>query len=901
MPYKTPSILAALLLSVPLAQGLATTSQAQLLQVASSEFPRPESVPSGTRLRVGSSPSMAALSQALKGSFETAYAGSEIAVEADSSDDAIANLAAGDIDLAAIGRPLSAAEKSQGLVEVPINREKIAIIIGPDNAFSRSLTFEQFARIFRGEITNWSQVGGQSGPIRFVDRPETSDTRQALSGYDVFKGAPFEAGATATPVAVDDTAAVIQELGSDGISYAIANHVLDQDGVKILPMHGTLPDDPRYPYSQPRGYVYRGEPSPAVAAFLGYVTSAQGQTAIAAARRQEAAAVADALEDSTTTATADSAEAETAAPPASDPSTAEPTTTEATASGVAGETATNQADSERRGIPVWLWWLLPLALLGWLLWSLSRKRDRAGVSTAEAPPWPAEPSVTAPGPEPAPPVAPDPTLPGLTAPAAPVESSVPLETTGTLESAALGTAALGATALGAAALGSTSSEVTSETVSEAPPEAPSVAPADSTESVEAPDTPLPSDAAVTVDTPSMPVTNPATSSGSQAPPLPTMPPSIPTAAGAAGLAAGAAGLAAGAAGLAAGEDQSRVEASKYNVVGRPVSNEGLSDVDQGLSDLPDGYGESRIVLLPRDPQWAYAYWDIPNEHKEELRRQGGERLALRLYDVTDIDSTHETPHNLQQYDCEELARDWYLPIPVSDRDYLAEIGYLTIDGHWLVLARSNPIHIPPVYPSDWVENHFLTVSWNEDLRGKTLFTLTHPRHQSSQPLHEELFTLAQSAESMRIDGSLYGSMQHVPGSLVPQQAVSSYIFPSGAGLWEFPTVSGALPTLSGIGFAASVPPIRPRKFWLVADAELIVHGATEPDATVTIGGQPIQLGPDGAFRFQLSFQDGNLDYPIMAVANDGEQTRSIHMSFERETPERRTNTAEEAQDEWPPV
>ena len=60
------------------------------------------------------------------------------------------------------------------------------------------------------------------------------------------------------------------------------------------------------------------------------------------------------------------------------------------------------------------------------------------------------------------------------------------------------------------------------------------------------------------------------------------------------------------------------------------SMEVLATVDDGLGELPDGYGESRIVLLPRDPQWAYTYWDIPNEHKQELRNQGGSRLALPL-------------------------------------------------------------------------------------------------------------------------------------------------------------------------------------------------------------------------------------------------------------------------------
>jgi hypothetical protein len=403
----------------------------------------------------------------------------------------------------------------------------------------------------------------------------------------------------------------------------------------------------------------------------------------------------------------------------------------------------------------------------------------------------------------------------------------------------------------------------------------------------------------------------------------------PTAPGVIG-GAGAAGLATSAMdSLANSEEQSAVEASKYNVVGRPADQDlDLSTIDDGLPPLPTGYGESRIVLMPRDPQWAYIYWDAPHTHKEALRRQGGERLALRFYDVTDINLEHQTPHNMQQIDCDELAREWYVQIPVSDRDYQVDIGYLSGDGRWLVLARSNTIRIPPVYPSDWSEDHFMTVGWEENLTGKTLITLVDPRAQDgTRGLHDQMYTLSQGADAQRIAGSLYGSMQHIPGSMAPP--LSSHVFPSGMGMGAMapgavPTVSGLVGptpsgysgftpsgypgytmsgiaglTLSGVGFSASMPLNRPRKFWLVADAELIVYGATEPDATVTISGVPIQLNDDGTFRFQTSFQDGTIDYPIMAVAADGEQSRSIHMTFERQTPDRRTNTPEEAQEEWP--
>jgi hypothetical protein len=358
------------------------------------------------------------------------------------------------------------------------------------------------------------------------------------------------------------------------------------------------------------------------------------------------------------------------------------------------------------------------------------------------------------------------------------------------------------------------------------------------------------------------------------------------------------------------EAQETVEAAKFELGQEDRTGGSLADVDEALADLPAGYGESRIVLLPRDPQWAYTYWDIPNDHKEALRRQGGQQLALRIYDVTDLDLDYQSPHSIQEYPADELAREWYLPIPVSDRDYIIDVGYRTADGGWLVLARSARVHIPPVYPSDWIEDVFITVDFEEDLRGKTFYELVPPSKKlptangnagGGNPIYEEIFGMAESAEAQRVAGSIFGSMQHIPGSAAPEQVLSSYIFPSGVGMWAIPSVSGLTMSgvgMSGVGFSASAVPVRPRKFWLVADAELIVYGATEPDATVTIGGRPIKLNSDGTFRFQMSFQDGVIDYPILAVAADGEQTRSIHMKFERETPSRNTNTKDEAVLEW---
>ncbi|HIK44466.1 MAG TPA: substrate-binding domain-containing protein [Leptolyngbyaceae cyanobacterium M65_K2018_010] len=254
-------------------------------------FTLPDSVAAGTTVRIDGSPSLTVLNETLAESFKQRYPGTEVTLASRGEAAALQALAAGNIDLAALGRSLSDEEKAQTLTEVPITREKIAIIVGRDNPFQGDLTFGDFAKIFRGEITNWAQVGGPNLPIRFIDRPGESDVRRALSEYEVFKLQPFEASPEALVVAEDNTAAIVRELGNDGISYAIASEVLNQEAVRPVPMHSTLPSDPRYPYSQPRNYVYRGEPSIPVEAFLGFATNTDGQTAVVAAQRTESANV----------------------------------------------------------------------------------------------------------------------------------------------------------------------------------------------------------------------------------------------------------------------------------------------------------------------------------------------------------------------------------------------------------------------------------------------------------------------------------------------------------------------------------------------------------------------------------------------------------------------------------
>lgn len=1110
-----------------------------LAQTAPPTFPLPSSIPSGTTVQIEGSSSMATTNQALKQQFERQFSGSKINLNYSGSAVGLQALRDGKADLAAIGRSLTQSERNQGLVPVAVGRGKIALIISPDNPFRGSITVPQFVKIVRGEITDWSELGGTPGRIRFIDRPDLSDTRNAFRNYAIFTNTPYQVGATATRTGEDSTQAVAQQLGRDGLSFAPANQVLNQANLRIVPMHNTLPTDPRYPFSQPFYYVHKANPSPGAAAFLGYTTSNSGVEVTRAAETDPASLAINSdavLAAGSATAGALNSGA-SAAPTGSSVDAPEAAASSASgaASGAstdAAPLATNSTNSRNNdsGVPGWLWWLLPLGLAALLIGWLLRRRSTPATTETPLPPRPVTPppppplmnpstsdgslasragsvinsdraeiaevqpptvspaavggaalagagaaSVTSDQVEPiAPPEAsaipvespaivaesPDLIEPPVIAESTPVPDrplveirEMPAIDTPTLQSAAIeppeappevnlpmGAMLGGMAGLGAAALMREESDSPPEAeplasldaieplegaevapldqpaielnLDDAPSSVDELAPVAFDESLtsldaiepldEVEDAPLdlPSidldfDDAPTVDelplisapavdyvqldldaaVPEATISDPLGTLNSESvipglaafggaaalsglgatestvgheaaigeptfmeatTPAPTTPLSelspselskidagtdletdefetmgtideTDTIAEEPATRVGATTIAAlGGIGLAAGltnrsdAGQTGVEAARFDLGQTGLSSETLASVDEGLPELPDGYGESRIVLMPRDPQWAYAYWDISNEHKSELRSQGGQTLVLRLADVTDLDLTHQSPHNLQQIECDELARDWYLSIPVSDRDYLVEIGYLTGDGGWLMLARSLPVRIPPVYPSTWEYEQFATVSWDNNLRGQAPLTLPSPLEErdlvvAPNAMYDRIFDLSQGAELQRIAGSIFGSVQQVPVD-------RSIAFPSGAGLLP-PTASG-IAGMSGIGisgaglFSGSAVPIRPRRFWLVADAELIVYGATEPDATVTIAGETIPLNPDGTFRFQMSFQDGLIDYPILAVAKDGEQTRSIHLKFTRETPSRNTNTKDEAIDEW---
>ncbi|MCS7008822.1 MAG: hypothetical protein NZL93_02660, partial [Chthoniobacterales bacterium] len=105
--------------------------------------------------------------------------------------------------------------------------------------------------------------------------------------------------------------------------------------------------------------------------------------------------------------------------------------------------------------------------------------------------------------------------------------------------------------------------------------------------------------------------------------------------------------------------------------------------------------------------------------------------------------------------------------------------------------------------------------------------------------------------------------------------------------WTSETLSSwARSELGAISSAAlaswEVPPSA-REFFMNVNAEVIFYGGTDPRAQVTIAGRPIQLNPDGTFRYHFIFPNNRYEIPIVATSPDGVETRSAILRFERQT------------------
>jgi len=287
--------------------------------------------------------------------------------------------------------------------------------------------------------------------------------------------------------------------------------------------------------------------------------------------------------------------------------------------------------------------------------------------------------------------------------------------------------------------------------------------------------------------------------------------------------------------------------------------------------------KTNVVFLPRDPDWAYVFWQISDADREKAQSLGANKLCLRLFDASGSDGSNLNHGTLREIAVDSYSTEWYLPIPLADRDYKVELGY-KYGFNWMSLAFSSISHVPGSHPSEQILDKF--VPFNLDSTSESIPDISNPVAAEQNGIHERLYQAATNIPLRRKAGS-EEFMENVNST-----NRNDNITDSGVGQWS----SGLNESGSGI--------VKNRSFWLVADAELIVYGATEPSAKLTIGGEDVPLAADGTFRIQVPFRDGTQKYDIKAVDVSGDQEKSISMKFDRSTPLDDTNEKDNAETEW---
>ena len=229
------------------------------------------------------STSMEKVIGALKETFEAENAGVEVTYNPTGSGSGIKAVQEGRCDIGLSSRALKAEEKEQGLVGTVLAYDGIAVIVNPENTVE-DLTVEQIAAIYKGEITNWSEVGGIDAEIVLIGREAGSGTR---GGFEEIVG-------------VEDLCQYRQELTSTGdvitavsqnpgaIGYASLASV--KDTVKAIKVGGVAPSEETVKdetYAIQRPFVLVTKEGTALTetaqAFFDFITSEAAREVITAA------------------------------------------------------------------------------------------------------------------------------------------------------------------------------------------------------------------------------------------------------------------------------------------------------------------------------------------------------------------------------------------------------------------------------------------------------------------------------------------------------------------------------------------------------------------------------------------------------------------------------------------
>ena len=187
---------------------------------------------SGAVALIGST-SMEKVVGALGEQFMSDNSGVSVTYDATGSGAGIEAASNGSADIGLSSRGLKDEEKSSGLVGTTVALDGIAVIVNPANGVE-DLTVEQIAKIFTGEITDWSELGGAAGTISCIGREAGSGTRD---GFESITGTK---DACKMDQELTSTGAVIEAVAGNPNAIGYASLSALKDTVKAVTVGGVV-------------------------------------------------------------------------------------------------------------------------------------------------------------------------------------------------------------------------------------------------------------------------------------------------------------------------------------------------------------------------------------------------------------------------------------------------------------------------------------------------------------------------------------------------------------------------------------------------------------------------------------------------------------------------------------
>ena len=339
-------------------------------------------------------------------------------------------------------------------------------------------------------------------------------------------------------------------------------------------------------------------------------------------------------------------------------------------------------------------------------------------------------------------------------------------------------------------------------------------------------------------------------------------------------------------------------------------------------ELPEAYGTKKLFLTARDPHWLYAHWDLTREQQHEFNSESTDgHLILRIY-ANKIEG-----HPLYEIHVHPESRHWFAHVERAGSSYSAELGYYSGLGKWMRVGLSSATITPPDAASKEDVAEFATIPF--EIPFARLIQIIEDAVQNNIPLaqaieelrrhgHPDLPKLSSFVPTAGMNPPTFGNFPAGPFTAAapgptrawtPQQesALAKIInIDQSRRIWmgsleitelirrrlaqdvtspttAFGNSSYGLTSPSSPFGGATASAEKSKGFWFNVNAELIIYGATEPGAKVTLGGHEIKLRSDGTFSYRFALPDGKYDLPAVAVSASGDDARAADLKFIRET------------------